>query len=75
MRERIINVLTDFNEEITEDMDRDILAAEILDSFDMVQLVVAIEEEFDIVVDVELITPENFQTANMIVETIAGILG
>lgn len=74
MREKIIEVLKEFDEEIVADLNRDILAAGILDSFYLVQLVVEIEEAFGIVVDVELVTPENFSTAEDIISTIEGIL-
>lgn len=74
MRDKIIESLADFNEEITEDLERDLFAEGILDSFDIVQLVMKIEEDFDIVVDVELVSPENFSTAENIITTIEGIL-
>ena len=73
MREKIIEIMREFNEELVEDMNRDLLATDILDSFDIVKLVVEFEDAFDIMIDVDEVTPENFQTANNIVEMIARI--
>lgn len=73
MREKIIEIMKEFNEELVEDMNRDLLATDILDSFDIVKLVVEFEDAFDIMIDVDEVTPENFQTANKIVEMIARI--
>lgn len=74
MREKIMEVLEKVNKKIVEDMDRDLIAAEILDSFDIVNLVVELEEAFDIVIDVSLVTPENFQSANSIIAMMENIL-
>lgn len=74
MREKIIEIMREFNEELVEDMNRDLLATDILDSFDIVKLVVEFEDAFDIMIDVDEVTPENFQTANKIVEMIARIV-
>ena len=73
MREKIIEIMREFNEELVEDMNRNLLATDILDSFDIVKLVVEFEDAFDIMIDVDEVTPENFQTANKIVEMIARI--
>lgn len=68
-----MEVLKAENEEIVEDLDRDLLASGILDSFDIVNLVVALEEALGISIDVELVSPENFQTAESIIRMIEGI--
>lgn len=74
MKERILEVLRESNEEIVEDMDRDLLASGILDSFDIVSLVVDFEEEFSIQIDVDLVTPDHFRTANSIIGLMESIL-
>lgn len=74
MREKILEVLEENNEEIVEDMDRDLLASGILDSFDIVNLVVDLEENFSIEIDVDLVTPDNFRTANSIIGFMENIL-
>lgn len=70
MRERILEVIKNFNEELTEDLNKDLLASEMLDSFDVVKLVIALENEFDMEIDEDYVTPENFQTVNTIINTI-----
>lgn len=73
MREKILEVLKAENEEIVEDLDRDLLESGILDSFDIVNLVVALEEALGVSIDVEMVSPENFQTAESIIRMIEGI--
>lgn len=73
MDDKIIEVLRDFNDELTEDLERDLIAADVLDSFDIVKLIVELEEAFDIEIDVDEITPENFQTVNTIIAMIKRI--
>lgn len=74
MEERIIEIIKSFNEELVEDLNQDLLATEMLDSFDVVKLVMTFEDEFDIEIDEELVTPENFQTVNLIVAMVKNIL-
>lgn len=74
MEDKIIEVLRDYNDELTEDMDRDLIAADILDSFDIVKVVVALEDALDIVIDVADVELENFQTANAIVAMVKRIM-
>lgn len=74
MREKILEVLKEQNEEIVEDLDRDLLTSGILDSFDIVNLVVMLEEALSINIDVEMVTPENFQTAGSIIRMLEGIM-
>lgn len=74
MRERILEVLAEINEEIVEDLDKDLLASGVLDSFELVNLVVELEEMLDIEIDAELVTPDNFQSCNMIIKLLESIL-
>lgn len=73
MRDKILEVLKAENEEIVEDLNRDLLESGILDSFDIVNLVVALEEALGVSIDVEMVSPENFQTAESIISMIEGI--
>lgn len=70
MKERVIKVLEMYNEEIVEDLERDLIASEIIDSFDVVKLVVELEDEFDISIDVDAITPDSFRNVNSIIEMV-----
>lgn len=74
MKEKILEVLREINEEILEDTERDLLATGILDSFDIVNMVVELEDAFDIVIDVDLVTPDNFRTADSIINVMENII-
>lgn len=74
MREKVLEVLRERNEELTEDVTRDLLASGILDSFDIVNLVMDLEEAFDITIDIELVTPDNFRTADAICALVESIV-
>ena len=62
MREKLMKVLRDINKDIPDDSSVDLLKTRLLDSFDMVNLVSAIEENFEIELNPEDILPENFRT-------------
>ncbi|MCH5270297.1 MAG: hypothetical protein J1E83_06055 [Lachnospiraceae bacterium] len=74
MREKILEQLKEINEEIVEDLDRDLLASGILDSFGIVDMVVELEETFDTVIEIDLVTPDNFRTAESIIKLMESIL-
>lgn len=74
MKSKIIEVLSNYNEEITEDMNRDLFASDILDSFDIVKLVVELEETLGIEIDIDDVSPENFQTADAIIALVLSIV-
>ena len=67
-------MLSERNEEIVEDVEKDLLASGILDSFDIVNLVMELEEAFDVSIDVDMVTPDNFRTANAICAMMEKIL-
>ena len=75
MREKVLDVLCGVNAEIRKNEDKDLLAAGLIDSFEIVNLVVELEEAFDIEIDPELVVPENFQTVDKIVALIDRIIG
>lgn len=74
MEEKIIEVLQDFDEELIIDMDRDLLVNDILDSFGIVRLVMALEDALDIEIDVDEVEAENFQTANAIIAMVKKVM-
>lgn len=74
MKEKLMKILEEINEEIVEDTSRDLLASGILDSFGIVEMVVDLEEAFDIVIDVDLVTPENFRTVDSIIALMESLL-
>lgn len=74
MREEILERLKKINEEIVEDTNRDLLESGILDSFDIVNMVVKLEEAFGVDIDIDLVIPDNFRTAESIIKLLESIL-
>ena len=74
MRDKIRVELKKINEEIVEDTNRDLMESGILDSFDIVKMVVKLEEAFGVDIDIDLVTPDNFRTAESIIRLMEGIL-
>jgi len=60
MREQILELLQDLNPDITDDDSVNLVEDEIIDSFDIANLVAAFEEAFEIEIDGEDIVPESF---------------
>ena len=60
MRSKIINILTDLRPEFDFNSDVNFIEQGMLDSFDIVSLVVALDNEFGISIDGMDIVPDNF---------------
>lgn len=69
--ERILKILQDINSDVPYDVTVNLLENGIIDSFDMANIVAALEENFNIEIDGEDIVPENF----MSVKNIAKMIG
>lgn len=65
MKEKIKEMIETVTGEIVED-DTDLIEEGILDSFDMVSLVLELQEAFDVKIEVAELLPENFQDVNSI---------
>lgn len=61
MVDRLLAILEEIRPEHDFTNSRNFIEEGLLDSFDIVTLVAALEEEFDISIDGEDVTPENFQ--------------
>lgn len=75
MREKVIEILCEVNNKIKNNLEVDLLASGIVDSYEIVNIVVEIEEALDIEIDPELVIPENFQTVDAIVKLVESIVG
>tara|TARA_B110001450_G_scaffold249046_1_gene265945 strand:- start:342 stop:572 length:231 start_codon:yes stop_codon:yes gene_type:complete len=64
--EEIYRILEALRPEINFKESSDFIENDILDSLDIIKLVVALEEEFSISVDSEEIVPENFENVENI---------
>lgn len=66
---RVINIIADIAEGVDLEMKSPLLGHNI-DSFDVVNLVVALEEEFDFHIPGDQITSENFGTVAALIELV-----
>lgn len=62
LNEQILKILQDINNDIPDDIEVNLLEKGIIDSFDMANIVSALEENFNIEIDGEDILPENFNS-------------
>lgn len=74
MKERILKVLAEVNEDILHFEGSSLIDAGLLDSFQVIDLVGMLEEEFDIEIDAELVIVENFVSVDAITDMVSKIL-
>lgn len=67
MKERILKILSGLRPEFDFTMDVNFIEEGILDSFDVINLVTALDSEFGILIDGTDVLPENFSSVNAIV--------
>ena len=70
MEEKIWYLLREINEEIPNDVTAELLNGGYIDSFAIVNIVAALEEEFEIELEAEDIIPENFNTISDIANAV-----
>lgn len=68
--ERLLEILRDLHPEVDFESCDTLIDDKILDSFDVVSIIAEIGEEFDVVISAEMITPENFNSAEALYELI-----
>ena len=67
MKNRIIEILSEIRPEVDFNVDVNFFESGLLDSFDVVTLVTALDEEYKISIDGLDVSPDNFSTVNTIV--------
>lgn len=72
MREQILEILSEVDERIEAGID--LIEEGIIDSFAIVNIVMELEDAFEIEIDADEITAENFQTVENIVEMMERIM-
>lgn len=72
--ESIIEILEDVEEDIDYATETALVDDGLLDSFDILQLISSLNEEFDISIPAKDITPENFNSAEAILELVENLL-
>ncbi|NFH91430.1 acyl carrier protein [Clostridium botulinum] len=68
--EKLINLLQDIRDDIDFKECTTLIEDGILDSFDIIQIVNAIDEEFDVEIPATEIIPENFNSADSLLKMI-----
>ena len=64
MKNQVLEVLKRVNESIVDGVN--LIEENIIDSFEVVNIVMELEEEFDIEIDAEEVVSENFETVDAI---------
>ena len=70
MEEKIWHLLREINEEIPNEATAELLNGGYIDSFAIVNIVAALEEEFEVELEAEDIIPENFNTISAIANVV-----
>ncbi len=68
MKKKIINILNEIRPEFDFSKEANFIEQGMLDSFDIVSLVVALDKEFNVSIDGLDILPENFSSVDKIAE-------
>ena len=71
--EKLLEILNDIDDSIDYETETGLIDNHIFDSFDIIQLVSAIDDEFDVSVDASLLVPENFNSAQAIYNMIESL--
>lgn len=73
MEELIIAIIKKSNPAMIDDVNVDLLETGLIDSFEIMNIVMDIEDAFEIEIDPELIVAESFRTVTAIAELIKSI--
>ena len=68
MREKIIHILQDFNEDVDYENEQRLIDGGYIDSMDLTAIIVELELAFGVAVDAAKIVPENFNSVGAILE-------
>lgn len=72
--ERIIELLTEIKEDIDYENETHLIDDELLDSFDILQLISALDDEFDISIPAAMIIPDNFNSVEALWEMVQELM-
>lgn len=70
MREELMEILREQRPDVDFETEKALIDDEILDSFDIVSLVSELNDNFDIAINVDDLLPENFNSADAMLELI-----
>lgn len=75
MKEKILDILCEVSGKQLNDIELDLFSEGIIDSFIIINLVVELEKAFDISIDIDSMTFENFCTVKAIIEMVKRLYG
>lgn len=75
MREKIIEVIRSVNEDILKYDGDDMIGDGTVDSFEVIDLIMKLEEELGIEIDAEYVIAENLNNTEGIIKTIEKVMG
>ncbi len=70
MREKILEILTEVRPDIDFENETELVSGNVLESFDIVQIVAELDDEFDIEITPKDLTAENFNSLEALEELI-----
>lgn len=74
MEKKILAILGDVNEEILTYTGTNMVGDGLLDSFEVISLIGTLEDEFDIEIDAEYVTVENFANKDSVISLVAKLV-
>ncbi len=75
MKEKILDILYEISGKQVDDIELDLFSEGIVDSFIIINLVVELEKAFDISIDIDFMTFENFCSVQAIIEMVRRLSG
>lgn len=75
MREKIISILMDFNEDADYEHEQRLIDGGYIDSLDLTAIILEMEEAFGVHINASQIEPENFNSVDAILEMLKRFQG
>ena len=73
MREQLLNLLKEVRPDVDFENEKELIDGGILDSFDIIQTVIELNDHFDIEISVDELLPENFNDIDAMLELIKSL--
>ncbi|MCR4990327.1 MAG: acyl carrier protein [Lachnospiraceae bacterium] len=74
MEERILKIIEEINPDVLKYEGNTMMEDGTVDSFEVIDIVAALEEEFGIEIDASLVVAENFANKEAIIKMMAGLI-
>ena len=74
MEQKIMEILTEVRPDVDFENEKSLIDNGIIESFDVIQIVTSLMDEYDITIDADDIEPENFNSFEAICQLVQGKL-